>query len=251
MDIFEKICADEIANTMTIASATGRFEEIKNRRYYGLSFCLGGQITYYHNGKKYVQDKEHAIILPQNASYFLTGDKKGLFPVINFYCAKKLCDSFEVIECKNPDSLLKDYEKLRDLMVFDRNRAKELSLFYNIIYKLTQQDENKIEVLIPAIKYIEKNYNNPNITNEILAGLCNVSEVYFRRLFTGKYAMTPKQFIVNIRIEKAKQLLKEGQMNIGEVAKRSGFTNPYHFSRIFKEKVGITPTQYTEKTDFS
>ena len=197
-----------------------------------------------------MSNNKNAIILPQGATYYLTGDKKGLFPVINFYCADKLCDSFEVIECKNPDSLLKDYEKLRDLMVFDRNRAKELSLFYNIIYKLTQQDENKIEVLIPAIKYIEKNYNNSEVTNDILAKQCSISEVYFRKLFAEKYGTTPKQYIVEVRIEKAKQLLREGQMNISAVAKQVGFTNPYHFSRTFKEKVGTTPTQYTQQKNF-
>ena len=80
-----------------------------------------------------------------------------------------------------------------------------------------------------------------------LAKQCRISEVYFRRIFTSCYNMTPKQFLIDIRINKAKQLLSEGALKINAVAVKCGFSNQYHFCRIFKERTGLTPTEYMKQ----
>lgn len=77
-----------------------------------------------------------------------------------------------------------------------------------------------------------------------LALKCNISEVYFRRIFTKHYNMTLKQFLIDIRINKSKQLLSEGALKINAIAVKCGFSNQYHFCRVFKEKTGLTPTEY-------
>jgi AraC-like DNA-binding protein len=98
-------------------------------------------------------------------------------------------------------------------------------------------------IIAPAIRYIESNYQNPRLSNTELAEVCNISEVYFRKLFAEAYKTTPKQFILDIRINKAKQLLSEGIFKISAIAVQCGFTNQYHFCRIFKEKTGVTPSE--------
>ena len=100
---------------------------------------------------------------------------------------------------------------------------------------------------MPAIKYLENNYQNPNLTNAELAKQCRISEVYFRRIFTSCYNMTPRQFLIDIRINKAKQLLSEGTLKINAVAVKCGFSNQYHFCHVFKEKTGLTPTEYMKQ----
>ena len=100
---------------------------------------------------------------------------------------------------------------------------------------------------MPAIKYLETNYQNPNLTNSELAEQCKISEIYFRRIFTSYYNMTPRQFLIDIRINKAKLLLSEGALKINAVAVKCGFSNQYHFCRVFKEKTGLTPTEYVKQ----
>ena len=100
---------------------------------------------------------------------------------------------------------------------------------------------------MPAIRYIESNYQSPGLSNAELAKECNISEVYFRKIFTETYKTTPKQFIVDIRINKAKQLLSDGFLKVGTVAELCGFSNQYHFCRLFKEKTGVTPTEYMKR----
>lgn len=232
-----------IDGVFTVNSQKGRREEMKNRQWYGISFCLGGQITYVHNGKKFVSDKNCAVILPMGASYTVLGDKTGLFPLVNFSTVEFLCHTFKIIPIDNVNDFMNDFEKLKNLYLLGSNRAKMMSVLYDIIAKLTSKDEGN-KTLIPAIRFIEKNYGNSDITNTLLAEKCSISEVYLRKLFLKNFNMTPKQYIMDIRINKAKQLLSEGSLKINAVSEQCGFANPYHFSRYFKEKTGLTPTEY-------
>ena len=240
------ITITDIKEIFTVFSPKGRFVKIENRKCFGLSFCIDGQITYIHNGNKIISDKNHAILLPEGQTYTLYGDKTGSFPVINFTCADTLCDTVISLPIQNNEAYIKDFERLRSLSLFDGNRAEMMSVFYHILHRLSVQNSS-CKLIVPAIKYLESNYHNPNLTNADLAMKCNISEVYFRRIFLKHYNMTPKQFLIDIRINKAKQLLSEGALKINAVASKCGFSNQYHFSRIFKEKTGLTPTEYIKQ----
>ena len=236
----------EIKDVMTVFSEKGRVVNMRNRTTYGLSFCLDGQITYVHNGKRFVSDKNHAVILPKGQSYTLYGDKKGMFPLINFDCLGDLCDSFVVIPIEDSKFFINDYERIKALSLFEGNNAKILSIFYGIVDRLVSYSSAG-NTLMPAIGYIEKNYHNPGLSNSELARECRISEVYLRKLFAKEFKTSPRQFVIDIRIQKAKQLLSEGMFKTGVVAEMCGFSNPYHFCRIFKDKTGLTPTDYANQ----
>ena len=59
--------------------------------------------------------------------------------------------------------------------------------------------------------------------------------------------MSPKQFILELRIQRAKQLLGEVRLKISAIADACGFGDAYHFSQIFKKRTGYTPTEYRER----
>lgn len=241
--MFKNIIVTNINEIFTVESPPGRFQKIQSRRSFGLTFCISGQITYTHNGKSFVSDENHAVILPQGQTYTLHGDKSGFFPVINFTCQKPFCDTIVSVPLENPSAYIKDFEKMKQLSLFDGNKPEMMSIFYHMLYRLSSQS-SVCTTIMPAIKYIEGNYQNPDLSNTELAEQCSISEVYFRRVFAEHYGMTPKQFIIDIRINKAKQLLSEGSLKINAVAALCGFSNQYHFCRTFKEKTGRTPTEY-------
>lgn len=241
-EIFNNMVVTDIVSVFTAVSQKGKKILISSRKSYGLSFCTEGEIIYTQNGKQYIEDKHHAIILPQGKEYNLLGTQKGIFPVINFHCQNFLCDTLISIPIENPSEFMKDYEKLFSLSLFDGNRMKMLSIFYNILHKMTISPD--FQVLLPAIKHIENNYHDPKLNNSELALQCHISEVYFRKLFSEQYKTTPRQFIIDIRINKAKQLLSEGILKISAISELCGFSNPYHFCRTFKKQVGVTPTEY-------
>lgn len=247
MNMFDKIAVTEIINTITVFSQKGRNEQMYNRLYYGLSFCLNGQITYLQNGKEFVSAPGYAVILPKGQSYTIRGNKDGVFPVINFECADFLCDTITVIPIKKLNSYTDDFEQIKNLLFFEKDRLKAMSIFYNMLHRLSSDDAEKQYLLAPAVSYLEKNYKSTEITNGFLAGLCNISEVYFRKLFIKTYGVTPKQFVIDMRISKAMQLLTGDTLKIKTIAEECGFSNQYHFCRIFKQKTGLTPTAFMKQ----
>ena len=250
MNTLNGITVTDIKQLFIVSSPRGRKGEIRNRKSYGLSFCSEGKITYEMNGKQAVSDEYHAVILPKGMSYSLYGNKSGIFPVINFDCKEFLCGEVISLPIQSADTYIKDFEKMKALSLFEENRAKMMSVFYNILHRLSTESSVR-SVIIPAIRYIESNYQNPKLSNAELAEKCNISEVYFRKIFTENYKTTPKQFIMDIRINKAKQLLSDGLIKVGAVAEQCGFSNQYHFCRLFKEKTGITPTEYMKQNRIS
>ena len=243
-----QITITEICGIFTVFSPKGRAVQIQNRSCYGLSFCSEGKITYTITGKQVVSDKDHVVILPKGQSYSLYGDKTGTFPVINFLCMDFLCDEILSLPIQHADAYIKDFEKIKALSLFEENRAKIMCVFYDMLHRLSL--ENPLHsCLAPAIRHLESNYWNPRLTNAELAEKCNISEVYFRKIFADTYKLTPKQYIIDIRINKAKQLLAENRLKIAAIAELCGFSNPYHFCRLFKEKTGFTPTEYIKQND--
>lgn len=246
MNRLSGITVTDIGNLITVFSPKGRFANIHERELYGLSFCAEGKITYLCGNTQTVSDSGHAVLLPKGQSYFLRGDKTGNFPVINFDCADFLCDEVIALPIQNAEGYIKAYETMKALSLFAENRAKVMSLFYDMLHRLAREDE-KWHPLTAAMRYLENHYQQSDITNRQLAACCNISEVYFRKLFAATYKTTPRQYLIDIRINKARQLLSEGVLSIGAVAEACGFSNPYHFCRTFKEKTGQTPTVFRQQ----
>jgi len=232
----------DVLRVVTVYSPKGRYHEMKDRTCYGISLCLSGEITYVQNGKKYVSDKEHAVILPQNGTYQIYGTETGDFPVVNFTCRDFLCDEITLIKIKNYEQLIHDYEQLRKLCAAYAARPRILSIFYHMLDLL--HTESFPSVLLPAMRYLETHYCDAGIGNRDLARECKISEVYLRKLFSKYFYMSPKQYLIDLRIKKAKQLLSQEGLKAVDISELCGFSNPYHFCRLFKKHTGMTPSEY-------
>lgn len=247
METLKKITVINIDDAITVFSPKGRNVKMESRYCYGLTFCQKGQITYTHKGKEYISDPEHVILIPQGETYTLYGNKEGNFPVIDFFCSEFVCDTFKVYRINELEPYLKDFEKIKSLFLFDRNKPLIYSIFYRMIDRLMREQQPKSNILYPAIKFLENNISNPELSNYILAKQANISEIYFRKLFFEKYGITPKQYILDIRMQKARKLLTESEFSVSAIADECGFSGVYSFSRAFKEKNGVSPTEFSKQ----
>ena len=247
MELFRNIVVTHIEPPKTIFSAWGRTFEMANRPSYGLSLCRSGQITYVMDGKKYLSTSAHAILLPKGGCYTLYGDKEGLFPLINFQCENLPLDTIRVLPMKNPQAYQAEYEAFSTLFLFSNQQLKFYSSFYTLLDHLARDQHPENDLLEPAIHYIHAHLSDSSLTNEALAGISGISEVYFRKLFQAQYHITPKQYILNIRLQAAQELLTSSDASISIIAEKCGFSSLYHFCRIFKQKTGTTPTQYARE----
>ncbi len=96
------------------------------------------------------------------------------------------------------------------------------------------------------IDYIHA-YLDSDLSLNQLASSVQMSPHYFSRLFKKTTGFTPHQYVINCRIEKAKDLLKKGKLSIAEIAKEVGFVDQSHLHRYFKRKVGITPKSFLQQ----
>ncbi len=92
-------------------------------------------------------------------------------------------------------------------------------------------------------KYIEQNYNKP-IDLNIIADHFSFSPSYLTKIFVKFTNITPSKYILNYRINIAKQLLGDFSLTINMVANMVGYTDPFHFSKTFKQTVGVSPASY-------
>ena len=86
--------------------------------------------------------------------------------------------------------------------------------------------------------------NDPKLRVSELAEGAGMSEVYFRRLFTAHYGISPSKCIIVTRISYAKQLMRADFFSLEDIAVRAGFTSLSYFCRVFRAQEGVTPAAY-------
>lgn len=99
--------------------------------------------------------------------------------------------------------------------------------------------------VIKAKSYIQLNFAAP-LTLEEIAGEGNFSKYHFIRMFKIAYGITPHQYLISVRIEKAKQLLKS-QKSVTETCFAVGFESVSSFTGLFKKMTGAAPSAYRNK----
>ncbi|GAB3018187.1 hybrid sensor histidine kinase/response regulator transcription factor [Niabella terrae] len=106
---------------------------------------------------------------------------------------------------------------------------------------ITAKDETFLK---EVIAFVEDKMTDPDFNIESIAGSMHMSRTAFYKKFKSLSGMTPVEFVRDRRLKKARLLLEAGTMNVSEVAYECGFNNPKYFSTCFKEKFGLSPTDY-------
>jgi len=93
---------------------------------------------------------------------------------------------------------------------------------------------------------MERDYAEP-ISISDLAASVYLSERHFRRQFENIYQQSPKAYLQNIRLNAAMQQLRQENLSITDIALACGFSDCNHFSRVFRQRFGISPTEYRKR----
>jgi AraC-like DNA-binding protein len=97
---------------------------------------------------------------------------------------------------------------------------------------------------VRLIQFIEA--HDGNVTPDMLAKVLDLSPAYFSRVFRSTYGVSPKVWIVQQRIHFATVLLASTELTLKEMASRLGYSDFFHFSRQFKQVIGVSPRAYRE-----
>ena len=101
----------------------------------------------------------------------------------------------------------------------------------------------KLDKINRTIKYIDDNYSG-NITTGMLADRLHISEGHFCHIFKEIVGKSAKEYLIEIRLQKATDLIRTTDLAITEIAFSCGFSDSNYFSRLFKKYIGCAPTSY-------
>jgi len=178
----------------------------------------------------HIRNNEFGIIIKNNNE---NNNIKILVKNITKYTKQYLNIEFEKTihqKCTNLNQSLKIIEK--EHMNFD--------------YKINFEVIECRSELKNVINYINKNLDK-KLSLESLANIANMNESYLSRIFKDEVGITISDYIKHTRLLKAKELLKEKESRIKDVAINVGIQDQLYFSRVFTKFFNITPSKYKEK----
>jgi len=156
-----------------------------------------------------------------------------------------------------PNSPITMFEKIH-YMYIEWENANNLSkftiksLFYQLLNEIFRQleqdsvDIQKLNVSSQIKAYLEKNYAQP-LTLESIAKALRYSPSHLSIQFKQQIGCSPIEYLIQLRIDKATILLIKTDASLREIAMSVGYSDVYYFSRLFKKRVGVSPTQFRQR----
>ena len=161
---------------------------------------------------------------------------------------------FEIVDYTNKLKIKKEdvYTKAinvnsKILRAYSIASIKDISYEFliNLLIDIEKYKKNNDFILDNSINFLEKYYYKDLSLTEV-ANVCNMSDSYFSRKFKEKFIINFSTYLLNIRLEKAKELLKEKNLNIENISEMVGFKDSSYFSKSFKQKYGMAPHYYRD-----
>lgn len=157
--------------------------------------------------------------------------------ILNKY---KKYDNEEDLNIYSFDELIRNYDSFEKMTESLLNTLEDNSQNNNLVYESNNKNFLKI------IKYINANFTN-NISIKDMADELFLNANYISQLFKKETGTTYVKYLTKLRVDKAKNLLKETDMSINDVCINSGFNDYFYFMKIFKKQTTMAPSYYRKK----
>lgn len=165
------------------------------------------------------------------------GAKKRIYRLSQNFCL----DFSELLNVYE-NGLKHQPENIEDLKIIINPLCHMISLLHMLLFNVPEhQSQNKMFDSI--IAFVNRNYMR-NISLSDIAYACSCSESTICHLFKYHTGISTQKYILNLRLEQAKKLLKTSSFTITDIALMSGFNNSNYFSTTFKKEIGMSPNEY-------
>jgi AraC-like DNA-binding protein len=181
----------------------------------------------------------------QEISYEICGNSYVNFCNTNYNVSNMLRYSFEMFAKEFKNSHAGNVLLLESLSTqIAIGLLRELKS--NFSNRLHEKNYDGIQHIDRVIEFMEENYNAA-INLDDLCQVANQSLYHFIRVFKQETGKTPHEYLIDIRINKAEDMMKREEHSISEIAEICGFINLSHFCTVFKRKVGESASSYRKK----
>lgn len=210
------------------------------------------------NGEELRIPRGALVSVPQGSEYRLRFEGKIDFPatvLLEFclFCGEelKVSERVEILENHLDDRKIIDVlmKMCADYAMPSRPWHDLKAGFYTLLSLLASRQERRIfsrrglQTIEKGIRYLQIDEKQKLSLDEV-AAMCYVTPAYFRRLFREYAGMSPSEYRIRRRIERAKELLLHADMSVAEISEQLGYENPSYFCRAFKKEMKRSPTEY-------
>ena len=230
-----------------------------------ITLCVSGEGTFTDtNGRMYEIKKGDIFFFAPENPHSYTPTKKPWMVKYIVFSGNLLKDIFDNLALPGSGACLEengDLSRARRLVydIFDaynsgrKSRHVTASAYlYSLLVELSKHrsKENRerdeiISRLLPAIQYINANFDDKLLSSEQIAENAEISHAHMCRLFKSAFDISPHDYIIYKRITNSKHLLKARKdLNVQTISDMCGFNSSGYFIKVFKAKTGMTPLEY-------
>lgn len=250
-DVLSNLSINNVVSANRINAKPNIYTYRQNRDHWGIAIKYNGSTQYTCNGKTFLSDSQNIIILPKGISYSWIS-KSGKCLMIDFD-ANVTAEEIYSFNITDNSKAIDIFDKLETCLLLKPPyyKIKSLQLLYKLLLLLLDSENKKYvnsvkkDKCLPALEYITKHYDNPEINGKFLSDLTNMSYTYFRKIFAETYGCAPMEYLHIQRMKKAAEMLKSDYNSIKSISESVGYNSIYHFSKMFKKHFGISPSKFS------
>jgi AraC-like DNA-binding protein len=239
-------CKNPVTDIIAVekmAWRSGKFK-IDPRSYSALAFRIKGTATITVNENRYFVNSNDVLYLPQGIAYDAEYSDTEMI-VIHFKTAIQ-DDCPEVYSFANVESIHKTFLSMHILWKEKKSgyQAYTYSQLYNILGKLYEEGclEQMPSFFLDAISYINSNYASSSLRIEEICKNAGICATNLRKLFQKYYNKSPTEYITQLRLEHARNLIACGA-TVEQATENSGFNDSKYFARVVKKHFNCTPRE--------
>ena len=245
----EIIRIEKFRNISYVNDQKGRVLSFRSRYASCFIITLKGRLQFTFDDKTIITDCNQGVFIPEGTAYTNECLESAESISVNFNisnpsafpCAlngmnKKLAMSFyqEISQ--------KSYHNDESTRYYLLSKLYQLAFF---LFKTDSPKSGKALLAEKALFYMQSECGRVDLQIDQVAAFCNVSAVYLRKIVKEVYQKTPFHLLTDLRMKKACEMLLE-KRPVKEIALSVGFNDPLYFSKVFKERNGVSPSEYTE-----
>lgn len=183
----------------------------------------------------------------QKDDYDVKVIEKGTAFSVHFSTYEPISTDTFFLKIGSHGEIIRLLEVIESGFMSQNNELLLLSRFYrlcsliNALYEKTFIPKDKR--ILDAGEYISAHFRDADCL-DAAAKNCGLSRRRFNDLFKNCFDITPNRYIINLKIDYAKGLLKSGYISVSQTAMLCGFSDIYYFSKVFKTETGVSPREY-------
>lgn len=215
---------------------------VKPRQYAALSFRVTGQGDFKIGNKHLPVKQGDVLFIPSGVSYEVEYTVSESIVVHLQSCNYHEAEAFGV---ENSTELLWLFQQLCDEWHRRRSINGAKSALYGILDKIECDKNTSIDnaAFAACLRYIESHFCDPSLDIGTVCKRGAISVSSLQRLFLQHFGVSPMQYVIKLRLDRALHLLVENRCSVKEISYLCGFSDEKYFSRAFKKKYGYPPSR--------